>query len=95
MEKSELDTYKSMTIENQVDALNAIVLLVNIAYKRGSFAMIEAAKAWDCLKMFAPPTPTALTNTTPPITPPVPPLESKPQVVKPPPTKQAFTPYIA
>jgi hypothetical protein len=31
-----------------------MVLIVNIAYKRGAYSLIEAAKIWECLQQFAP-----------------------------------------
>ncbi len=40
--------------KDQLDALNGMVLIVNIAYKRGAYSLIEAAKIWECLQQFAP-----------------------------------------
>jgi hypothetical protein len=40
--------------KDQIDALNGMVLIVNIAYKRGAYSLIEAAKIWECLQQFAP-----------------------------------------
>ena len=40
--------------KDQIDALNGMVLIVNIAYKRGVYSLIEAAKIWECLQQFAP-----------------------------------------
>ncbi len=39
--------------KDQLDALNGMVLIVNIAYKRGAYSLIEAAKIWECLQQFA------------------------------------------
>jgi len=41
--------------KDQVEALNGMVLLVNVAYKRGAYSLIEAAKIWESLKQFTPP----------------------------------------
>ena len=40
--------------KDQVEALNGMVLLVNVVYKRGAYSIIEAAKIWECLKQFTP-----------------------------------------
>lgn len=40
---------------DQIDALNGMVLLVNVVYKRGAYSLVEAAKIWECLKQFTPP----------------------------------------
>ena len=40
--------------KDQVEALNGMVLLVNVAYKRGAYTLIEAAKIWESLIQFTP-----------------------------------------
>ena len=40
--------------KDQLDALNGMVLIVNIAYKRGAYSLLEASKIWECLQQFAP-----------------------------------------
>lgn len=45
---------QSLDPKDQVDALNGMVLIVNIAYKRGAYSLLEAAKIWECLQQFAP-----------------------------------------
>ena len=56
-----LDSHKAnelvMTInpKDQVEALNGMVLLINVAYKRGAYSLIEAAKIWESLRQFTPP----------------------------------------
>lgn len=45
----------AMNPKDQIEALNGMVLLVNVAYKRGAYSLIEAAKIWECLKQFTPP----------------------------------------
>jgi hypothetical protein len=52
--KDPVDIVKTMEIKDQVDALNGMVLLVNIAYKRGAYALMEAAKVWEALTLFTP-----------------------------------------
>ena len=41
--------------KDQVDALNGMVLLVNVVYKRGGYSISEAAKIWECMEQFSPP----------------------------------------
>lgn len=45
-----------MTIEpkDQIEALNGMVLLINVVYKRGAYSLSEAAKIWECLLQFTP-----------------------------------------
>ncbi len=52
--KDPVEIVRNMEIKDQVDALNGMVLLVNIAYKRGAFALMEAAKVWEALTLFTP-----------------------------------------
>ena len=52
--KDPADIIKTIEIKDQVDALNGMVLLVNIAYKRGAYALMEAAKVWEALSLFTP-----------------------------------------
>ena len=40
--------------KDQIDALNGMVLLINVVYKRGAYSLSEAAKIWDCLVQFTP-----------------------------------------
>lgn len=39
-------------IDTPNTALNVIVSFLNLAQKRGSFSIDEAAKIWECVKMF-------------------------------------------
>jgi hypothetical protein len=39
-------------IDTPNTALNVIVSFLNLAQKRGAFGIDEAAKIWDCVKMF-------------------------------------------
>jgi hypothetical protein len=39
-------------IKNQNDALQLIVTFLNLAQKRGAFALDESAKLWECVKHF-------------------------------------------
>lgn len=41
--------------KDQVGALNGMVLLINVVYKRGAYSLSEAAKIWECLLQFSPP----------------------------------------
>jgi hypothetical protein len=41
-----------MPIEDQNAALNGLIGFVGIAQRRGCFALDEAAKAFECIKMF-------------------------------------------
>jgi len=52
--KDPAEILKTMEIKDQVDALNGMVLLVNIAYKRSAYALMEAAKVWEALSLFTP-----------------------------------------
>jgi hypothetical protein len=49
-----VELIQALDPKDQVDALNGMVLIVNIAYKRGAYSLLEAAKIWDCLQQFAP-----------------------------------------
>jgi hypothetical protein len=39
-------------ITNQNEALQLIVTFLNLAQKRGAFALDESAKLWECVKHF-------------------------------------------
>jgi len=41
-----------LPIENQNDALNVMLGFLGLAQKRGTFAINESAKIFDCVKMF-------------------------------------------
>jgi hypothetical protein len=41
-----------VAIDTPNTALNVIVSFLNLAQKRGAFGIDEAAKIWDCVKMF-------------------------------------------
>ena len=41
-----------MPINNQNDALNCLIGFVGIAQRRGAFALDEASKAFECIRMF-------------------------------------------
>jgi hypothetical protein len=55
-----MDAQKAMELvaainpKDQVDALNGLVLLVNVVYKRGGYSLVEAAKIWECMQKFTP-----------------------------------------
>jgi hypothetical protein len=42
-------------VKNEIAALNLIVQFLGLAQKRGSFTIDEAAKIWECIKMFQKP----------------------------------------
>jgi hypothetical protein len=39
-------------INDENTALNVLVSFLNLAQKRGAFGMDEAAKIWECIKIF-------------------------------------------
>lgn len=43
---------EAITISNENEALNAMVLFLNMAQKRGTFNLQESAKVWECIKIF-------------------------------------------
>ena len=45
----------SIEITNEIVALNVMVSFLNVAQKRGAFAMNESAKIWECVKIFIEP----------------------------------------
>ena len=49
-----IDLIQALDPKDQVEALNGMVLIVNIAYKRGAYSLLEAAKIWECLQQFTP-----------------------------------------
>ena len=49
-----IDLIQALDPKDQVEALNGMVLIENIAYKRGAYSLLEAAKIWECLQQFAP-----------------------------------------
>ena len=54
-QKSSTDAHRAlmmMPIDNQNAALNGLIGFVGIAQRRGCFALDEAAKAFECIKMF-------------------------------------------
>ncbi len=42
----------SIEITNEVIALNVMVSFLNIAQKRGAFALDESSKIWECIQKF-------------------------------------------
>ena len=42
-------------VKNEIAALNLMVQFLGLAQKRGSFTIDEAAKIWECVKMFQKP----------------------------------------
>jgi len=42
-------------ITNPTEALNLLVSFINLAQKRGAFAIDESAKIWECIKQFQKP----------------------------------------
>ena len=42
----------NVLIRNQNDALQVLVMFLNLAQKRGAFSIDESAKIWECMKMF-------------------------------------------
>jgi hypothetical protein len=45
-------------VTDENSALNILVSFLNLAQKRGAFGIDEAAKIWECIKMFQKPAPT-------------------------------------
>jgi hypothetical protein len=41
-----------VVISDQNTALNMMVSFLNLAQKRGTYTIDEAAKIWECIKMF-------------------------------------------
>jgi hypothetical protein len=41
-----------VVVTTQNEALQLMVTFLNLAQKRGAFALDESAKLWDCVKMF-------------------------------------------
>jgi len=39
-------------VDNQNVALNLLINFVNLAQRRGAYTLDEAAKIWECVKMF-------------------------------------------
>ena len=39
-------------VTNENIALNLLVSFINVAHKRGVYSLDEAAKIWECIKMF-------------------------------------------
>jgi len=50
-EKSEVRLV-DVTVSDQNVALNLMVSFLSMAQKRGAFGIDEAAKIWECIKMF-------------------------------------------
>jgi len=42
-------------VKNEIAALNLMVQFLGLAQKRGAFTIDEAAKIWECVKMFQKP----------------------------------------
>lgn len=42
-------------VQNEIVALNLMVQFLGLAQKRGAFTIDEAAKIWECVKMFQKP----------------------------------------
>jgi hypothetical protein len=42
-------------VQNEIAALNLMVQFLGLAQKRGAFTIDEAAKIWECVKMFQKP----------------------------------------
>jgi hypothetical protein len=42
-------------VTDENTALNVLVSFLNLAQKRGAFGIDEAAKIWECIKMFQKP----------------------------------------
>jgi hypothetical protein len=42
-------------VRNEIAALNLMVQFLGLAQKRGAFTIDEAAKIWECVKMFQKP----------------------------------------
>lgn len=45
----------NIEITNEIVALNVMVSFLNVAQKRGAFAMNESAKIWECVQKFVEP----------------------------------------
>lgn len=57
-EKSAEVRLVDVQVADQNVALNLMVSFLSMAQKRGAFGIDEAAKIWECIKMFEIPTPT-------------------------------------
>ena len=44
-----------VAVKNEIAALNLMVQFLGLAQKRGAFTIDEAAKIWECVKMFQKP----------------------------------------
>lgn len=44
-----------ISIANENTALNVMVSFLSLAHKRGAFGIDEAAKIWECIKIFQKP----------------------------------------
>jgi hypothetical protein len=44
-------------VKNEIAALNLMVQFLGLAQKRGAYTIDEAAKIWECVKMFQKPVP--------------------------------------
>ena len=42
-------------VKNEIAALNLMVQFLGLAQKRGAYTIDEAAKIWECVKMFQKP----------------------------------------
>lgn len=47
-------TVASIPVNSQNDALQLMVYFINVAYKRNAYSLDEAAKIYECVKMFVP-----------------------------------------
>ena len=45
----------SVTVDNEVVALNLLVQFLGLAQRRGAFTIDEAAKIWECVQKFQKP----------------------------------------
>lgn len=65
-EKSPEVRLVDVQVADQNVALNLMVSFLSMAQKRGAFGIDEAAKIWECIKMFEIPVPGAAPTVAPP-----------------------------
>lgn len=41
-----------LPVTNQQEAFQLLITFLNLAQKRGAFALDESAKLWECIKLF-------------------------------------------
>jgi hypothetical protein len=49
----EVNLLTLLEVPDQTTALNVLIAFLDVAQRRGAFAMAESAKIWECLQKFA------------------------------------------